>query len=421
MVTANGPASSGVRCLTLEKVWARKELKAAAPGIRRKRSMSLKQSLRKVITSRGPISIASYMQHSLVHPTEGYYVKRDPLGAKGDFITSPEISQMVGELIGVNIITQWIAHNRPDEIRIAELGPGRGTLMSDLMRAARVFKTFFNSIKHIDLVEASPALQKKQAEALSGYSGSQLTWRDAVKQLPHDGVPTFVIAHEFFDALPIHQFEKTQDGKHWAEKLVDYDPESDSFRFTLSRNPQNPLNKHLNAAIAAQSRFKNLPPLSSIEVCPDAWSAAEDLSKMLKANGGGALLIDYGPMVTIPVNTFRGFKAHHQIDPLSVDPGEADLTADVDFRALKDIFTKNRLTVSGPVSQADWLHRMGIGARAEVLTQNSSDEEGRKRITSAYKRLVDSGGMGKTYKVMGVTTAKQPMEGFQSENPQATQ
>lgn len=374
--------------------------------------MGLRQSLQKVIAARGPLSIASYMRQSLVHPTKGYYVTRDPLGAKGDFITSPEISQMFGELIGINIVTQWMAHNRPKNIRIAELGPGRGTLMSDLLRAARVFKFFFDSIKHIDLVEASPALQKKQSDALREYSNLRLTWHDAAKQIPQDGVPTFVIAHEFFDALPIHQFEKTQDGKHWAEKLVDYDPESGKFRFVLSKNPQNPLNRHLNAAIAAQSRFKSLPPLTSIEVCPDAWSIAEDLSKVLKTNGGGALLIDYGPMATIPVNTFRGFKAHHQVDPLSVDPGEADLTADVDFRALKDIFAKHRLSVSGPVSQADWLHKMGIGARATVLANSSSDDEGRKRITSAYNRLVDPAGMGKTYKVMGVTTANQPMEAF---------
>lgn len=367
---------------------------------------SLRQSLQKIIASRGPISVASYMQQSLVHPTEGYYVTRDPLGAKGDFTTSPEISQMFGELIGINLITQWLAHGQPANIRLVELGPGRGTLMADLLRASRAFGAFHKSIKHVDLVEASPALQNKQKEALSGLT-SNLNWLAGMPEIPKDGVPTFVVAHEFFDALPIHQYRKRADD--WIERLVDFDPASDSFRFTWAQRPD----KMVSTALQSQPRFRALPTDSEIEVCYDAMEIARQLSAIIKHNQGGALIVDYGPMATIPVNTFRGFKEHHQVEPLAVAPGEADLTADVDFRALQDIFGQ-QLHCSGPVKQADWLHRMGIGARATVLANSQPTQEGKDRVASSYNRLVDANHMGKTYKFLGVSSLPAPIEGFQA-------
>lgn len=375
--------------------------------------MSLKASLERMISQRGPISIASYMQQCLTHPQEGYYVTRDPLGARGDFITSPEISQMFGELIGINILTQWIAHGQPSKIRLAELGPGRGTLMSDMLRACRTFKPFYSAIEHVALVEASPELQKKQFDSLQEHKSSmKIDWFDFTRELPTDSVPTFVVAHEFFDALPIHQFEKHQNGNQWMEKMVGIDEKTGEFQFVLNENPSTVM----SAVLQAQPRYKVLPPLSQIEVCPEGMEVAQELSTMLKKNSGGALIVDYGPMATIPLNSFRGFKEHHQVNPLEVAPGQADLTADVDFRGLADVFTKNRLNVSGPVSQRDWLHRMGIGARATVLADNQKSEDGKKRIEQAYSRLTDGNGMGKTYKFMAASTLNAPVEGFVKPN-----
>lgn len=368
-------------------------------------AMAVRNALIQAINLRGPLSLAHYMRLCLTHPTEGYYSNRDPFGSKGDFITSPEISQMFGELTGINILSQWINIGQPKSFRIVEFGPGRGTMLDDLLRAAKAFPNFFKSLEEIMLVESSPKLQEIQEKKLGVYQ-KKLNWYNLAKELPRDGKPTFIIAHEFFDALPIHQFERTETG--WRERLVTND---DNGQFKLVLGPPRSV---FGRILENQARFQNLPTSSQIEVCPQAWDIAKELSSILLANSGGLLIMDYGPSTTIPINTFRGFKDHKQVSPFEVEPGSADLTADVDFKALSDIFSQHKLRVDGPVTQRHWLHEMGIGARATILYNNQRSETGRQRIASAYSRLVDPVGMGKTYKIMGVSNQKQPIVGFET-------
>lgn len=364
--------------------------------------MALRRALTQAIELRGPLSLANYMQLCLTHPTDGYYSSKDPFGSKGDFITSPEISQMFGELTGINLVSQWMNMGRPKDFRIVELGPGRGTMLDDLLRASKSFPTFFESLKEILLVETSSKLRQVQEQKVGNYQKPH-SWCSLVKELPKDGVPTFIIAHEFFDALPIHQFEQTSEG--WREKLVT----CESGRFKMILGPPRSI---FSRILENQARFKQLPLLSQIEVCPQAWEIAGELSTVLSKNTGSLLIMDYGPSTTIPINTFRGFKDHKQVSPFEVEPGTADLTADIDFKALSDIFRGNKLRVDGPVSQRHWLHEMGIGARATILHNNQRSEKGRQRIASAYSRLVDPVGMGKTYKIMAASTQGEPIVGF---------
>lgn len=361
----------------------------------------LKSILEKAIQARGPLTIASYMKQCLTHPEYGYYVKQDPFGAKGDFITSPEISQMFGELVGINILTQWMSQGQPSKIRLIEMGPGRGTLMDDLLRAAKTFPPFFKAIDSIEFLEAGTELRNIQKQRLSKYS-KPIQWFDVMKEIPVKSNPSYIIAHEFFDALPIHQYEKTEQG--WRERVVD----SIDGKLKPMLAPFEPMT---NQTIAAQPRFERLPLLSQIEICPEGWEIAKQVGEILKASTGGALIMDYGPLQTIPTNTFRAFKNHKQVDPFE-HPGDADLTADVDFVALKSVFSQQHLHVEGPIKQADWLHAMGIGARATVLHNEQNTEEGKTRIEQAYKRLVDPVTMGKTYKVMAVSSSAGQIAGF---------
>lgn len=368
-------------------------------------STVLKDALRNAIKLRGPIPISTYMSYCLTHETEGYYTKKDPLGIKGDFITSPEISQMFGELIGINLLTQWMQHGKPHRFRIVELGPGRGTLMADLLRAAKTFPSFYDSIQEIRFIEASPILKAAQENLLRKYSGIEMNWCKFVNDVPKDKIVTFFIAHEFFDALPIRAFVKSKNG--WCEQLVQFNEDKNQFEFTTS-----PHVSWMNEILSRQPRFENLPNLSEIEICPDGWEVAHHIGSILDVNSGGALVMDYGPTGTIPTRTFRAFKKHHQIDPF-LYPGDSDLTADVDFRALVDIFSqRDSLRVFGPVKQADWLHAMGIGARATMLANNQKDSEGVQRISDAYSRLTDPIHMGKIYKVMGVSSRLDALAGF---------
>lgn len=392
----------------------------------------LSKFLAETIKSTGPISLASYMRQCLTNPSAGYYSNRDPFGAAGDFITSPEISQMFGELVGIWILTQWLAQGCPAKFRIVEFGPGRGTLMDDLLRAGRSFKDFSSALTDIYMIESSPTLRDIQRRLLcddnsvlstigTGYKsttkgGTPIFWFDNAKEIPREkNVPTFIIAHEFFDALPIFQFENTKDG--WRERQVDYNiPNDESLlpgqskvlasgsnekpKFHLTVNPHwTPTSKIVPQT---HKRYSDLPEGSKVEISPDAWDVANQLGSIVEHSGGAALIVDYGPSATIPVDSLRAIKNHKIVNPFE-NPGEADLSVDVDFQAIKIASMKDHeVDVYGPVMQGDWLHAMGIGARATQLANNKSDDEGKKRIEQAYNRLVEKSGgsMGKVYKAM---------------------
>lgn len=393
---------------------------------------TLSTFLKETIAATGPIPLSSYMRQCLTSPVGGYYVNRDPFGVSGDFTTSPEISQMFGELVGIWVLTQWLAQGCPQKFRIVEFGPGRGTLMSDLLRAGRSFKDFSNALTDIYMIEASPSLREAQREKLCGSAslnaidggymsmtkwGAPIYWFESAKEIPRSsGVPTFILAHEFFDALPISQFENTKDG--WRELLVDYSvPKDDKLlpnqtkltpsgkegeeQFHLVMSPYSTASSKI--VPKTHSRYSKLPVGSRVEICPEAWDISQEFAAIIESNGGGAaLIVDYGPSATIPVNTLRGIRKHKLVSPFEA-PGDTDLSADVDFQAIKIAATKGRqVDVHGPIMQGDWLHAMGIGARATQLADNKNTKEGKEDIEKAYNRLVEKSGgaMGKIYKVL---------------------
>ncbi|OLL26744.1 NADH dehydrogenase [ubiquinone] complex I, assembly factor 7 [Neolecta irregularis DAH-3] len=377
------------------------------------------------------------MRLCLTNPDHGYYAGgKDPLGTSGDFITSPEISQMFGELIGIWFVTQWMAQKKPSHYNLIELGPGRGTLLDDALRAIQAFPACAQALKRIHLIESSSTLRELQARKLckvgslrlgddnlwrgSGNLGCPVTWHEDLKTLKREesDVP-FVIAHEFFDALPIHKFERTCEG--WRELLVD------SCSKTLHSIPASPSTSTGISASAFQlvrakgptptsiaitnssPRYQSLPIGSRFECSPDTFAITRDLSQRIKA-GGAVLIVDYGPEKTIPIDTLRGIRKHKIVSPFET-PGTTDLSADVDFQGIKEVALDEKCDVYGPIEQGVWLQTLGIGARAEQLKASQSTVQGCHRIEIGQKRLVESnhGSMGKAYKFMSILRKDSPI------------
>jgi len=436
------------------------------------------------------------MRQCLTSPDHGYYTASrttssddaDQFGATGDFITSPEISQIFGELVGVWFMTEWMAQGRPTRgVQFIEMGPGRGTLMSDVLRTIGQFRAFASSVDAVWLVEAGEGLRKKQRDVLCGegvamqelsdesgknvwweaksrYADIPVRWVEDIALLPKreaaDGMP-FIIAHEFFDALPIHAFEsvapRLDDERselpgmdenlpvrpgaasrtpQWRELLVaptkqksilivDQDKQSAAqkedrepdFQLTLAK-----ASTPSSLVIPERPRYRRLKSQvsSRVEISPESSRYVQDFAWRIGGGGaararesrpaGAALLIDYGPLDTIPVNSLRGIRKHRIISPF-VYAGEADISADVDFGALADaaLEASPGVEVHGPVEQGAWLTQLGIKERADRLLKQVSagGEEGerkRKELESGWTRLVESGpkGMGKAYKVMAI-------------------
>ncbi|KAG4304894.1 hypothetical protein PORY_001569 [Pneumocystis oryctolagi] len=377
----------------------------------------LAQMLAKTINAIGPISIASFMRYCLTDPVMGYYTRRDPLGVYGDFTTSPEISQIFGELVGIWIVYEWILKNKPCKTTLVELGPGRGTLADDCLRTMMTFKDYAQTIESLRLIETSPILRELQCKQLCGTNVLERINADVFQCMSKYVLPTpFVVAHEFFDAMPIYKFEKTEHG--WREFLVDFVQnetlsakkhegkvgEPSEFRMILSKRPT-----YYSLTLPNISRrYSVLPVTSCIEISPESITLMRKISDMLLSDSdsvpGSALIIDYGPSDTIPIHTLRGIRAHHIVSPFET-PGEVDLSSDVDFQALKEVVLKNdKLDVYGPIEQGIWLKAMGIEVRAKILIDASKSASSKKRINSSYKRLIERGGgaMGKVYKVMAI-------------------
>nr|XP_060609938.1 protein arginine methyltransferase NDUFAF7, mitochondrial [Anolis sagrei ordinatus] len=347
------------------------------------------------IKSTGPITVAEYMREVLTNPVKGYYVQHDMLGESGDFITSPEISQIFGELIGIWFVSEWIANGKPNKFQLVELGPGRGSLTSDILR---VFNQL-NSLLHkcdisVHLVEISSKLSEIQASVLTeGKIELQESCLTYMQGLTKTGLPVFwyrdlndvpggfnfYLAHEFFDALPIHKFQKTEKG--WRELLVDIDPEAlDKLRFVLAPS----------ATPAAEAFIHDKESRDHVEVSPDAGVTIQKLAHNIEENGGAALIIDYGHDGT-KTDTFRGFCGHKLHDVLT-SPGMADLTADVDFSYLKRM--AQGVAALGPIKQQDFLRNMGIDIRLQVLLQNANDANNRNQLLRSYEMLMDLDKMG---------------------------
>ncbi len=338
------------------------------------------------IARTGPMSLAEYMADCLLHPDHGYYTTRDPLGAKGDFTTAPEISQMFGELIGLWLAQVWLDQGAPARIVLAELGPGRGSLMADALRATRGVPGFHAALS-LHLVEASPSLRALQARALAGFAPC---FHANVADLP-DG-PIYLVANEFFDALPIRQFQKGQ-GAEWHERMIG----AQDGRLTWGLAPASPI-----AALAR--RADSVTQGQIVETCTPAEAIAGDIGRRVASHGGAALIVDYGDWESLG-DTFQALRAHAPADPLEA-PGTADLTAHVAFGPLARAAQPARASALTP--QGVFLERLGITARARVLAQNLAGPALESHV-AAHKRLTHPAQMGHLFKTLALTPEGSPL------------
>jgi NADH dehydrogenase [ubiquinone] 1 alpha subcomplex assembly factor 7 len=339
---------------------------------------SFADGLRDMIALEGPITVERYMGLCLRH----YYATRDPLGQTGDFTTAPEISQMFGELIGLWMLEAWHAMGRPAPIRLIELGPGRGTLMADLLRAARLVPGFLAAVS-VHLVETSPALRERQRVGLAS-SGVRTEWHDRLEDVPLG--PTLLVANEFFDALPVRQFVATDRG--WCERLVGLD--EDRLTFGLRAEPE--------------AHLRNPLRLGDILEWPAASIAlTKELSRRFARDTGAGLIVDYGYWGPAFGDTLQAVKHHSYADPLA-EPGEADLTTHVDFQRLAQAASEENVLVHGMATQGDFLQALGIEARAASLKQRATPAQAAD-IDRALSRLTERGakGMGDLFKVLALT------------------
>jgi NADH dehydrogenase [ubiquinone] 1 alpha subcomplex assembly factor 7 len=347
--------------------------------------------IRAEIAASGPMDVADFMARALGDPVHGYYRTRDPLGARGDFVTAPEISQMFGELIGLWCAETWHRLGAPRPIRLIELGPGRGTLMTDALRAIARAAPAFRAALDLHLVETSPALRAAQAERLADAAP---IWHDDVVSLP-DG-PALIVANEFLDALPVHQLVRT--GAGWCARQVAPDA-SGRLAFGTAAAPS-PL-------AAALAREVATSPLGSIaELSTAARALVVDLARRCAEHGGAALLIDYGPTESAPGDSLQAVRGHRR-HPVLEAPGEADITAHVDFAALARAALPHA-AVHGPLAQGAFLRALGIVARAEALYAGKPATlaaAGR----AALARLIEPQQMGTLFKVMGLSAPGAPM------------
>ena len=342
----------------------------------------------------GPLTVAEYMAEALGHAEHGYYMRGDPFGHDGDFTTAPEISQMFGELIGLWAAVVWQMNGAPNPVNLVELGPGRGTLMADALRAAGNLPGFGEAVR-VHLVETSPALKDLQKVALVGLSPDQGPyWHDTFEEVP-DG-PLMVVANEFFDALPVRHFLRV--GDKWCERMVDSNPDGDGLAFVLL--PPSRIDPPLPPGL------RHVPSGALVEVCPAGSDIAHAVSKRLVRFGGAALVIDYGHPESAPGETLQAVKAHEFHDPLT-DPGTADLTAHVDFAALGHAVLEGGGVAYGPVTQGDFLKGLGIEARTDSLLQTATAEQA-EDIRSACQRLTGEEGMGTLFKAIAITRPGAP-------------
>lgn len=336
------------------------------------------------IAATGPMRLADYMAECLLHPVHGYYTTREPFGAAGDFTTAPEISQMFGELVGLCLAQHWLDSGAPPDFTLAELGPGRGTLMADILRATRGVPGF-HAAARVVLVEASAKLRAAQAARLAPH---RVDWAATADELPEG--PLWLVANEFFDALPIRQF--TRAGAGWRETQVGLGPDG-ALRLGLSEPAPFGLLSH---------RLADTAEGEVVELCPAAAPVMAALARRIGQHGGMALIVDYGGWVSRG-DTFQALRGHDFADPLAA-PGEADLTAHVDFAALAAAAPGLRAQYT---TQGAFLTRLGIQARAARLAAALSGPALENHLAATH-RLTAPAEMGDLFKVLALTAPGAP-------------
>ncbi len=374
----------------------------------------LGQKLAARIAADGPITLHDYMEACLYDPAHGYYKKRDPLGRGGDFITAPEISQVFGELIGLWAGETWRLMGQPGGVRLIELGPGRGTLMADALRALRVLPAFLQCAT-VHLVETSAPLRAAQEAALAGAS-CPVCWHERIEDVPAGA--GIVIANEFFDCLPVRQFVFDEAAQLWRERIVAF--RDGAFEFELGEVPPHPVllpegRRNPRNARSASSRvlsplgerdrvrgdFPTIEDGAIVETRPGTAGALRSFAARAADAPLAALIIDYGYSQPASGDTVQAVR-QHRFAGLFEAPGEADLTAHVDFSDLVQRAKELNLAASGPMPMGEWLLRLGLEARMHQLLSRASAEEAME-LRSRVSRLVDPAQMGALFKAVVLT------------------
>ena len=363
---------------------------------------ALDEKMARRIRAEGPLSLAAFMAMALHDPGDGYYARRDPIGRAGDFITAPEISQIFGELIGLCCADWWQHSGRPDPVILAELGPGRGALLADFLRAAGTVPEFRRALR-LHLVEASPVLRAEQERRLAAAEPRFVAGFDEVPP-----GPMLLLANEFLDALPIRQL--VRGSAEWAERLVGLDPD---WRVVFTQGPESPA-----LTILVPQSLRMLPPGSVVEICPAAAALGASLGERLARSPGLALVIDYGYFPSAPGPTLAALRDHRPVDLLE-EPGSADLSAHVDFAAFRTAAEARGAVAHGPVPQGRFLSTLGAEARLAALSQRVTPEQ-RGALQRGLRRLIDPAEMGTLFKVLALTSPGLPAPaGFEQSSPPA--
>jgi len=350
---------------------------------------ALERRLADLIGAEGPIPVSRFMAEALMHPEHGYYRRGDPFGQSGDFVTAPEISQVFGELVGLWLGERWDAAGRPEEVRFVELGPGRGTLSADALRALRLMPELSERMQ-LHLVESNPSLRGKQAEQL------RASWHESLADVPEG--PLLLVANEFFDALPVHQFVKTAEG--WRERLV---TTADS-GLAFTEGPAG------DALALLPEAVRDAPTGAIAEVSPEAMRLIQEIARRIARYGGAALIIDYGYTASAAGDSLQAVRRHQPVDVFH-RPGESDLTAHVNFEALAAAAEQAGAATAGPVDQGDFLQRLGVEVRAAMLARRAGPRQARD-IQAGVRRLTASDMMGELYKVLALVPQTGDLPGF---------
>jgi SAM-dependent MidA family methyltransferase len=362
----------------------------------------LADKIKAIIRQTGPISVTDYFALCLADPEHGYYKTRDPFGSSGDFITAPEVSQLFGEMIGIFLVHAWQSHLMPKgPVRLVEIGPGRGTMMADMLRVIRRLAPKLYDIATVHLVETSDKLSGMQSETLAEHAG-KISWHKGFDEVPTGFL--LLAANEFFDAVPIRQFIKTSSG--FRERLVGLG-ENDELAFTAGFGGVDP--------DLLPDDHRNQPQGAIAEVAPTRAAIMQAIADRLFASGGTALFIDYGHLEAGFGDTLQAV-LDHRFDPPLAHPGVADLTSHVDFAALAEVARDRGVHVNGMMSQGAFLLDLGIAERAGVL--GSGKDAGRQaEIRAAVSRLVGDGEgeMGELFKVLAISSPQTLLQPFENQ------